>query len=193
MPLRIICCQASRSLNRSSAVWSAQRTAGASKSLNTMPVPRACRGIPLLHRVRETAGPAHDRHRAVFQAVHLIEPARLVQRRHQEHVARRFDQMRELLAVAAMEHDAIREALLQAGEETFVARFAAAEHDQVRSRVAMISGSVVEQQIEALLHGQARHHAEQRRGRVDRQVQPVEQRALGLRLARQILSANSDA
>ncbi len=67
-------------------------SASASKSLNTMPVPWPVGRVEeASYRVGEAAGLAHDRHGAVTQAVHLIEPARLVQRGHHEDVARPFD------------------------------------------------------------------------------------------------------
>ena len=49
------------------------------------------------HRVRQPAHRAHDRHRAVAQAVHLVQAARLEARRHQEHVSAGLDQVREPL------------------------------------------------------------------------------------------------
>ena len=67
------------------------------------------RGIPQLHRVGEAAGLVHDRHRAVAQAVHLVEAARLVARRHQEHVGAGLDQVRELVREAVVEADLARE------------------------------------------------------------------------------------
>src|ERR1019366_471726 len=39
-----------------------------------------------VHRVIEAAGGAHDRYRAVAQAVHLVQATRLVLAGHQEHV-----------------------------------------------------------------------------------------------------------
>src|SRR4029079_13609392 len=52
------------------------------------------------HRVFQPAGGADDRDVGVTQAVHLLEPARLVPRRHQEHVRPAFDEMRQALVEA---------------------------------------------------------------------------------------------
>src|SRR5262245_597447 len=46
--------------------------------LEDEPGPFAGRGVERPHRVREAARPAHDGDGAVLEAVHLIEPARLV-------------------------------------------------------------------------------------------------------------------
>ncbi len=90
----------------------------------------AVRGVIGHDRVGKSARLAHDRHGAIAQAVHLVEAARFIQRRHHEHVASRFDEMRKLVVVAAREAHAPRIIGLQLLEEALVFRFATAEHDE---------------------------------------------------------------
>src|SRR5690606_37001323 len=73
-----------------------------------------------LHGIRQSPRLAHDRHRPVAEAVHLVEPARLVARRHQEHVRPRFDQMGETVAESAVEDDLDGEIALQRVEVLLV-------------------------------------------------------------------------
>src|SRR5256885_220785 len=48
-------------------------------------------GIPGLNGVVQASSRAHDWNSAVLQTVYLIKTARLVPRRHEEHIASRFD------------------------------------------------------------------------------------------------------
>ena len=97
--------------------------------------------------------------------------------------------MREFVVVAAMKDDAIRKAALQIREELFVATLAAAKHGEAQVAARDDLGQHVEQQIETLLHGHARDDAACSGVSAEtEQIQPVEQRALGRRLARQIRS-----
>ena len=59
--------------------------------------PHASCGVEVLHRIREPAGRVDQRDRAVAQAVHLIQPARLEPRRHQEHVGAGLNEVRQRL------------------------------------------------------------------------------------------------
>src|SRR6185369_7763754 len=110
----------------------------------------------------EAAGPAYDRHGAVAQAVHLVETARLVERRHEEHVGACFDQVREFVAVAPVEAHAIRKLLLEHAEELLVARLAITEHGEAQVVAAEQPWQHVEEQVEALLSGEARDDTDER-------------------------------
>src|SRR5215467_1075055 len=88
----------------------------------------AARGVVVLDRIGEPSGPPHDGHGAVAQAVHLVEAARLVAGRHEEHVARRLDPVRELVVVTAVVTHPTAEATLEIGEELLVPRLPAPEH-----------------------------------------------------------------
>ena len=90
--------------------------------------------VPGLHGVGEPAGAVHDGHRAVAQAVELVEAAGLVARRHEEHVGARLDQVGEVVVEAAVETDLAREGALQAAEHVLEPRLAAAEHHQLKAR-----------------------------------------------------------
>ena len=82
------------------------------------------------HRVGQAADAAHHRHRAVAQAVHLVEPARLEPRRHQEDVGARLDQVRQRLVEADARGDRDPGARRQRPPHVLVARLAGAEHDE---------------------------------------------------------------
>src|ERR1700722_414121 len=69
--------------------------------------------VVVLHRIGKSAGAPHERYRAVAQAVHLIEPAGLVQRGHEKHVARRLYPVGKFIAVTAMKENPLRKTLLQ--------------------------------------------------------------------------------
>jgi hypothetical protein len=56
--------------------------------------------VAIDHRVGQSAGIAHDRRRAVAQAVHLVQAARLEARGHQENVRAGLDQMRQAVVEA---------------------------------------------------------------------------------------------
>src|SRR5262245_12417301 len=58
--------------------------------------------VELLDRVGEPAGRSHDRRGTVAHAVHLVEAARLVARRHEIEIRAAFDQVRERLVVARL-------------------------------------------------------------------------------------------
>src|SRR6202011_1351771 len=82
----------------------------------------AARAVILLDRVGEAPGTAHDGYRAVAQAVHLVEPARLVTRGHQEQIRRRLDPVRELFVISAVKRHAPGEAARERAQELLVLR-----------------------------------------------------------------------
>ena len=79
----------------------AQRTVVTSesgfRSQSLKPVPAPGLRIVVLDGVVEPAGRAHDRQRAVALAVHLVEPARLEARGHEEEIAPGLDAVSERL------------------------------------------------------------------------------------------------
>ena len=93
-----------------SAVSSAQRRPSGVKWSKSEAGALARHRVPGLDRVGEAARAAHHRRRAVAQAVHLVEAARLVARRHEEEVGAGLDPVRQLLVVAAEVPGLAREA-----------------------------------------------------------------------------------
>ena len=142
----------------------------------------------MLHAVGETARAAHHRHGAVLQAVHLVQATRLVQRRHQEDVTCRFDHVRQLFAVTAVEHGAPGELLLQAVHEALVLRLPAAECDEAEVVALEQGGQRLLQQVDAFLPREPRNHADERHAGRCGHAQQVEQRFAITCLARQVVA-----
>ena len=84
------------------------------------------------NRIRQPADAPDDRHGAVAHAVHLVEPARLESRRHQEDVGARLDEVRQPLVEADARADAVAVQGREPSPEVLVARLAGAEHDERR-------------------------------------------------------------
>ena len=78
----------------------------------------------------------HDRHRAVAQAVHLIQPARLEARRHQEDVGAAFDRVRQRLVESDVRADAIGVAARRAPPHVLIARLARCRARRTTHRAA---------------------------------------------------------
>src|SRR6185369_10110943 len=96
---------------------------------------------------------------AIAQAVHLVESARLVARRHEEQVRAALDQMREGLVETAAEVDPVGMLRGQPGEEILIARLSGAEHDVARVELEQLGLGLLEE-VEALLLGETRHDAD---------------------------------
>ncbi len=75
----------------------------------------------------------HDGHGAVAQTVELVETTGLVARGHHEHVRAGLDQVRELVAEAAVEADLPGEGALECAEHLFEVVLAAAEQDELKA------------------------------------------------------------
>ncbi len=89
-----------------------------------------CR-IKLLDGVVKSAGSAHDRHRPIAHAVHLIQSAGFIVRRHQKHVGSGFDLMgQRLTRVAFVDSHLMRCAVVPALQKIFVLLRARAECDE---------------------------------------------------------------
>ena len=83
-----------------------QRRAACTRGTRTRSVAARLRRV-VAHGVGQAADGVDDRHGAVAQAVHLVQPARLEPRRHQEDVGARLDQVRQRLVEADARADPI--------------------------------------------------------------------------------------
>ena len=135
-------------------------------------------------RVDQAAGGVRHHRRAVALAVHLVQPAGLEARWHQEDVGAGLDLVRHALVVADVNRDLARvgaRELLKAFLQARIARTQDRElggHAHQRSRA-------LQHQIEALLIREAADQPDQRDRLVDGEPEPVLQRALVLQLHRQ--------
>ena len=187
MPLRISACQALASDRyRAVAACNASSNASPVYSLNLKPVPfRVCR-IELLDRVVESAGGAHHRYGSIAHAVDLVQPAGLVARGHQEDVAARFNLVRQGIVIGDLHGEFLRILLVQLAEQLFILAVAAAQHhhDQVLPGQAI---GHLENQIESLLGGKARHDSHHRQLRVFRQAKFLQQVGFAFCLAAEVI------
>ena len=135
-------CSASKS---ASAVVRVEQEAGA----------LAGRGFHCVHRVGQPAGATHDRHRAVAQAVHLVQAARLVARRHEEHVGAGLDPVRELVVVARCRTRPCAGSALQPARTSARSAPRRCRARRAASPRAQEDGQHVVQQLEALLRRSA--------------------------------------
>jgi len=119
-------------------------------------------GVPEADGVGEAAGAVDDGRRPVAQAVHLVEPARLVPRRHQEQVAPCLDEVREGLAEGPLVRHLPRKGVGELREEALVFLLAGAEHHHLHRAPAERVREHVEAQVEALLPRHPRHHPHHR-------------------------------
>ena len=89
--------------------------------------------VPLLDGVVQAAGGVDDGHGSVFEAVHLVQPAGLVARRHEEDIGAGFDLVREHLIEADVDGDLAGKRVRRERKQTFVVGLAGAERDQKTS------------------------------------------------------------
>src|SRR5581483_5415365 len=87
--------------------------------------------VRVLDGVREAAGAADERHRPVPEGDQLAEPARLVARRHEEHVAAGVDLLPEWRVELEPDLDTIRRARFQVLQLRVHRLVARAEHDEL--------------------------------------------------------------
>ena len=132
--------------------------------------------------IGQSADRSHDRHRAVDQAIHLIEATWLELTRHQEDIAARFDLMRQFFVVADRRGDLVGMSDCQLFQHPFVVRIATAQKHQLDVLVEQYVGALADQR-EALLPRHARHAAEQRNIGQHGEAEPLLQRGLARRLA----------
>src|SRR5215831_7615829 len=80
--------------------------------------------------VIEAAGCPHNRDGTIFKTIHLIQPTRLVPRRHEEHVGASFHLVSEGIVVGDFDGGAVRVGACERAEHVFVATVAGTEHHQ---------------------------------------------------------------
>jgi len=92
--------------------------------LENEPCPGSFGDIGRFHGVGETSGSSDNGESPVGEGIHLVEAARLIQRRHQEYVRTCLDLVREGVVVAFCETQFGWETGLEAREHFHVFRFA---------------------------------------------------------------------
>ena len=135
-----------------------QRLPGRREKLEPRALAR--RLVVVLDRVVEAARCADDRERAVLHRVHLVEPARLVQRRHQEEVAARFNDVAQLRREPDVGADAAGVLGGQPVEEILGRGIAGPEHRHLHDHRVQRPRQGLLDQVEALLVREARHDPE---------------------------------
>ena len=76
--------------------------------------------IKILNRIVKPARSANHRYSAVARAVHLVQPARLKERRHQENICARFNPVRERLVEAFVDTYLLRRMVAHRLKEIFI-------------------------------------------------------------------------
>ena len=140
------------------------------------------------HRIAQAAGFAHDGHAAIAQGDHLRQAAGLKLRGHQEHIRAGIDAVRQLVIHLEARGHAARILLLRPAEQVDIAAFAHAQYHQLYVFFHDLADHMIHQ-IQALLRGQAAHHADDGHAGIKRQAQTLLQGGLALGAAGQILGA----
>ena len=146
----------------------------------------AADAVEVLDRVVQPARRAHHRNCAITQAVHLVQPARLEERRHQENVRAGLYAVRQRLVEALVNPDASRRVVAQALQEIFVLARARAQCDEERARVQHGPGGLFNQVV-ALLARQPGDVRDYGPAQFLRQHELAEQRQLAGPLAFEIV------
>src|SRR6266404_1808465 len=120
-----------------------------------------CTRIPRIYSVVQSAGGADDWNRAVFQAVNLIESARLVPRRHEEHIGASFDLVGESIVVRDPHCNFVGNLTAQTQKHFFVKLVATAQ-DGEQNVLECKAVHYLANQIEAFLCGETRDNSNQR-------------------------------
>src|SRR5260370_698558 len=111
------------------------------------------RTLETFGRVVQPPGSAQHRHGTVSHAVHLIQPARLVQRRHQEDVGAGFDLVRQWFAcIAFVNADALRRLIVPTLEEVLVFARTGSQGDKESAGVENAARSLSDQVITLLAY-----------------------------------------
>ena len=118
-------------------------------------------GLAVGDRVDQPAGGVRHRRRAVALAVHLVQPAGLEARRHQEEIGARLDQVGELLVEAGRHRDAAGMARGGAASAPSSSRSPLPEQRELRRQRGQLVGRGGDQ-VDALLVREAADEAEQR-------------------------------
>ena len=83
--------------------------------------------VPGLDGVVQTSRGANDWHRAIFQAIDLVQPAGLILRGHEEHVCARFNLVRNGIVISNLHRNLLWKLLLHAQEHLFIFLVASAQ------------------------------------------------------------------
>ena len=120
-----------------------------------------CR-IEFLNCIRKTAGRTHDRHGSVAHAVHLVQAARFILRRHQKNIGAGFDEMRKPVVIAHSEGSlpGICGDESSRADSPFPCFRRPAERKRHILRQKIVQNS--NQKVQALLNIDARNHREER-------------------------------
>ena len=113
------------------------------------------------HRVAQATDRVDDRDRAIAHRIELAEPAWLEPRRHREQIAARVDPTSERGIETDPDRDVVAERLREPAEARFERRIAGAEHDETRTDSRQL-GCDIGDEIDALLLGESRDHADHR-------------------------------
>ena len=130
-----------------------------------------------LHGIAQAAGLAHYRQRAVAQRYHLAQAAGLEHGRHEEHVRAGVYLVRQRVAHLYARGQLARILPLRPVEQVDVLVVALAQHGYLRAGGHQLGQHALDQ-LQALLAGEAAHHAYQRHTRVYLQSQLLLQRRL---------------
>src|SRR5262245_47891917 len=151
-------------------------------------VPPPRRRLEISDRVVQSADAAHDRRGAIFQAVHLIQSARLISRRHQENVCAGFDLVRERVVISEIDADLGGHSVAHVLEIAHVTFGARTEQDEIRAGLQEAPDGLRDQ-IDPFLRSQARDDRDHRLFQIDRQLIFFEQVAFADRLAAEVVDS----
>ncbi len=142
-------------------------------------------GLLIRDAVVQPPNPASDGDGAVPLRSHLREPARLVQRRHEEQVRPGEQPVLQVIGERELDRDTLRVGRGELGERRVVTVFPGAEEDELGVRAAEQVGA--EHDVQPFLRYQARTHPEKRRMGALRQAVRLLQRSLAASLAGKIV------
>ena len=127
--------------------------------------------VKLLDCVIKSARCSHHRHGAVTHAVHLVESAGFIQRRHQEKISTGFNLMGQRLAGKAfVDAHAMRRRVVPALQEVFVFARARTESDEEGAGVEN-AARALSNQVVTLLLNQPRNDGDDGSLRLFRQIE----------------------
>src|SRR5271157_467880 len=116
-------------------------------------------GCVVTNRVFKASHPPDNGHGAVFQAVNLVQAARLVARRHEKYVSPSLDQMGKGVVIGYLHGERLGILLRKGRKELVVFSFASSQEDILHAESHHVLQSVC-YKIKTLLVGQARDAAD---------------------------------
>src|SRR5260370_9520162 len=122
---------------------------------------RAVLQIELLDAVVQSAAASHALHPTILHTVHLIQPRRLVARRHQEHMGAGLDLVRQRVVIRDLYAYATRISRRQRAEQIFILALTRSQYHQHQVFAHQFVRPLCNK-IEALLIRKARHDSDQR-------------------------------